>query len=427
MAAQEADLESLVTGLYDVQAFKFGNFVLKSGLSSPVYIDLRGIVSRPRLLSQVAEILFQTAQSAGINFDTVCGVPYTALPLATVICSTNQIPMLIRRKESKDYGTKRLVEGAVNPGETCLIIEDVVTSGSSVLETVEVLQKEGLKVTDAIVLLDREQGGKDKLQAHGIHLHSVCTLSKMLEILERQKKIDAEMVERVKRFIQENVFVAASHNGSLCSVNKAPAPGELSFGARAELPRVHPVAAKLLKLMQKKETNLCLSADISESRELLQLADALGPSICMLKTHVDILNDFTLDVMKELTTLAKRHEFLIFEDRKFADIGNTVKKQYEASYQVKMAEEHSEFVVGFISGSRVSMKPEFLHLTPGVQLEAGGDNLGQQYNSPQEVIGKRGSDIIIVGRGIIMSSNRLEAAELYRKAAWEAYLSRLGI
>lgn len=211
-----------------------------------------------------------------------------------------------------------------------MIIEDVVTSGSSVLETVEVLQKEGLKVTDAIVVLDREQGGKDRLQAHGIRLHSVCTLSKILEILEQQKKIDDEMVKSVKRFIQENVFVAADHNGSLLSVKKAPT--ELSFDARAELPRIHPVAVKLLRLMQKKETNLCLSADISESRELLQLANALGPSICMLKTHVDILNDFTLDVIKELTTLAKRHEFLIFEDRKFADIGNTVKKQYEGKY-----------------------------------------------------------------------------------------------
>lgn len=476
MAASEAALGRLVTDLYDVQAFKFGDFVLKSGLSSPVYIDLRGIVSRPRLLRQVADILFQTAQNAGISFDTVCGVPYTALPLATVICSTNQIPMLIRRKETKDYGTKRLVEGAINPGETCLIIEDVVTSGSSVLETVEVLQREGLKVTDAIVLLDREQGGKDKLQAHGIRLHSVCTLSTMLEILEQQKKVDAEMVGKVKRFIQENVFLTA--NGSLPPVKQAP--NELSFGARAELPRAHPVAAKLFRLMQKKETNLCLSADVSEARELLQLADALGPSICMLKTHVDILNDFTLDVMKELTALAKRHEFLIFEDRKFADIGNTVKKQYEggvfkiASWAdlvnahvvpgsgvvkglqevglplhrgclliaemssagslatgnytkaaIRMAEEHSEFVIGFISGSRVSMKPEFLHLTPGVQLEAGGDSLGQQYNSPQEVIGKRGSDIIIVGRGIIAAADYLEAAEMYRKAAWEAYLSRL--
>ncbi|XP_055983124.1 uridine 5'-monophosphate synthase [Sorex fumeus] len=479
MAAVGAALDALVTDLYDVQAFKFGSFVLKSGLTSPVYIDLRGIVSRPRLLSQVAQILFQTAQNAGINFDTVCGVPYTALPLATVICSTNQIPMLIRRKETKDYGTKRLVEGAINPGETCLVIEDVVTSGSSVLETVEVLQKEGLKVTDAIVLLDREQGGKDKLEAQGIHLHSVCTLSKMLEILEQQKKIDTDMVERVKRFIQENVFVAADRNGLLPSIKKAPK--ELSFGARAELPSIHPMASKLLRIMQKKETNLCLSADISESRELLHLAHALGPSICMLKTHADILNDFTLDTMKELTTLAQRHEFLIFEDRKFADIGNTVKKQYEggvfkiASWAdlvnahvvpgsgvvkgleevglplhrgclliaemsskgslatgdytkaaVSMAEDHPEFVIGFISGSRVSMKPEFLHLTPGVQLDAGGDNLGQQYNSPQEVIGKRGSDIIIVGRGITTAANRLEAAEMYRKAGWNAYLSRLG-
>nr|ACH48233.1 uridine monophosphate synthetase isoform J [Homo sapiens] len=205
----------------------------------------------------------------------------------------------------------------------------------------------------------------------------------MLEILEQQKKVDAETVGRVKRFIQENVFVAANHNGSPLSIKEAPK--ELSFGARAELPRIHPVASKLLRLMQKKETNLCLSADVSLARELLQLADALGPSICMLKTHVDILNDFTLDVMKELITLAKCHEFLIFEDRKFADIGNTVKKQYE------------------------------------------GDNLGQQYNSPQEVIGKRGSDIIIVGRGIISAADRLEAAEMYRKAAWEAYLSRLGV
>ncbi|KAM6223947.1 uridine 5'-monophosphate synthase [Rhynchocyon petersi] len=478
MASSGVSLGPLVAGLYDVQAFKFGNFTLKSGICSPVYIDLRGIVSQPRLLNQVAEILFQTAKNAEINFDSVCGVPYTALPMATVICSTNQIPMLIRRKETKNYGTKRLVEGTVNPGETCLIIEDVITTGSSVLETVEVLQKEGLKVTDVIVLLDREQGGKEVLAAYGIQVHSVCTLSTVLEILEQQKKIDAEMFERVKRFIQENVFEAAHPNGSLPSVKKAPK--ELSFGARAELPRIHTLASKLLKLMQKKETNLCLSADVSEARELLQLADNLGPSICVLKTHVDILNDFTLDVMKELTSLAQRHEFLIFEDRKFADIGSTVKKQYEdgvfkiASWAdlvnahvvpgsgvvkglrevglplhrgclliaemssagslatgnyteaaVRMAEEHSEFVLGFISGTRVSMNPGFLHLTPGVQLQEGGDHLGQQYNSPQEVISKRGSDIIIVGRGILTSANRLEAAEKYRKAAWEAYLSRL--
>lgn len=114
--------------------------------------------------------------------------------------------MLIRRKETKGYGTKHLVEQAVNPGETCLITEHVITSGSSALQTVEFLQKESLMVTEAIVLWTASK------EAHGIRLHSVRTLSK---ILEQEKKIDAETVEKGKRFIQENVFVTTAHNGSL--------------------------------------------------------------------------------------------------------------------------------------------------------------------------------------------------------------------
>nr|XP_033799888.1 uridine 5'-monophosphate synthase isoform X2 [Geotrypetes seraphini]XP_033799889.1 uridine 5'-monophosphate synthase isoform X2 [Geotrypetes seraphini] len=386
--------------------------------------------------------------------------------------------MLIRRKEAKDYGTKRLVEGRINPGETCLIIEDVVTSGSSILETVDVLRKEGLKVSDAIVLVNREQGGEARLQEHGIRLHSVCTLSKLLEILHQHSKIDTEMVGKVRKFIQEtSTLTIAQMNGSMPVKKKCR---EMGFGTRAQLPGIHLVAARLLKVMDKKRSNLCLSADVTDPEELLQLADSLGPSICMLKTHVDILSHFTPDLMKELRTLADRHEFLIFEDRKFADIGNTVRHQYEggvfriASWSdvvnahavpgpgvlkglkevglhlqrgclliaemsscgslatgdytkaaVKMAEEHPDFVFGFISGSRVSSKPEFLHLTPGVQMQAGVDNLGQQYLTPQEVINKRGSDIIIVGRGILSAPNRIDAAEAYRRAAWEAYVSRL--
>lgn len=212
------------------------------------------------------------------------------------------------------------MEGTINPGDTCLIIEDVVTSGSSVLETAAVLQKEGLKVTDAIVLMDREQGGSAQLAKEGIRLHAVLSLSKLLDVLRTAGRIEAGVVQSVHTFLQEN--------GALAPAGQKPRT-ELSYGARADLPETAPAAARLLRLMEEKRSNLCVSADVTASAELLQLAEALGPLICVLKTHVDILQDFSPSVTDALSRLALKHRFLIFEDRKFADIGNTVKQQYE--------------------------------------------------------------------------------------------------
>lgn len=187
------DKRELAIELFEIQAIKFGSFTLKSGLHSPVYLDLRLIISFPKLLSRIAEMMWQKASS--LSFDLVCGVPYTALPIATCFSTAHEVPMILRRKEAKDYGTKKRIEGVYQKGESCLILEDVMTTGSSILETAASLKEEGLLVRDAILVVDREQGGKEKLAAEGIRAHALTTLSELATLLFDAGKIDKNVLQ----------------------------------------------------------------------------------------------------------------------------------------------------------------------------------------------------------------------------------------
>lgn len=192
----------LILKLFDINAVKFGEFKLKSGIMSPIYIDLRVIISYPEILKMVAKAMWEKV--AQLQFDLVCGVPYTALPIATAISLEHNIPMIMRRKEVKNYGTKKAIEGYFSLGQKVLVVEDLVTSGSSVFETIEPLKKEGLKVNDVTVLIDREQGGKNHLAKKGYNLHAVFTITEMIDVLQRAEKLETAMATKVKKFIVNN-------------------------------------------------------------------------------------------------------------------------------------------------------------------------------------------------------------------------------
>ncbi|KAH8241272.1 hypothetical protein KR032_005901 [Drosophila birchii] len=491
MVAQSSDkMRALALKLFEINAFKFGDFKMKVGINSPVYFDLRVIVSYPDVMQTVSDLLAEYIKEKQLNARHVCGVPYTALPLATIVSVQQGTPMLVRRKEAKAYGTKKLVEGIFNAGDTCLIVEDVVTSGSSILDTVRDLQSEGIVVTDAVVVVNREQGGVANIAKHGVRMHSLFTLSFLLNTLHEAGRIEKSTVEAVAKYI---AAVQINSDGTFVGGDKPDVVGandlqrtKLTYENRANLAK-SPIAKRLFNLMASKQTNLCLAADLTRADEILDVADKCGPHICLLKTHVDIVEDFSSEFISSLQALAKRHNFLLMEDRKFADIGNTVALQYgkgvykisswadlvtahtlpgrsilqglkaglgeegaskergvfllaemsasgnliDAKYKEssnKIATEGADvdFVAGVVCQSSDAFAfPGLLQLTPGVKIDESVDQLGQQYQTPEHVVKERGADIGVVGRGILKATNPEQAAQTYRDRLWAAYQDRV--
>lgn len=190
--------------LYDMGAIQTGTFNLKNGQISPLYIDLRTIISKPQLLAELAQNLIFKTNS--LNFDLVCGVPYNGIPIATTVSLQSGKPMIICRKEQKSHGMKQRVEGLYKPGQKCLVIEDVVTSGLTILETIKGLEDVGLEVEHAICLIDREQGAQAHLKKQGYKLHSLYGITEILDQLVLSQKINDEKAMEIKNFLKKNPF-----------------------------------------------------------------------------------------------------------------------------------------------------------------------------------------------------------------------------
>jgi orotate phosphoribosyltransferase len=192
--------EAVALTLFEIGAVRFGRFVLHSGRVSPIYLDLRVLVSFPTALRQIAAAYQEQLQA--ISFDLLAATPLAGLPIGTAVALEMDRPLIYPRKEMKGYGTGKQIEGKWEIGQTAVVLDDLITSGDSLLETITTLKASGLHVQDTLVLVDREQGGKAALQEQGYQLHSVISLSHLLAILESKERITSKQRANVLKALK---------------------------------------------------------------------------------------------------------------------------------------------------------------------------------------------------------------------------------
>ena len=432
-------MQSLLSDIVRLGCFMKGDYVLKSGERSDYYVDFRKMFSSPRTMQNVANMMSDRIYDALRDGDadlsqySVCGLPYAGIPVSTLVSARTGIPMLMLRKERKAHGTGKLLEGEFTSGTACILIDDVITKGTSAMESVKILRENGLRITHLVTILDRQQGGTELLREQGIEVVSLLTKERMF---------------------------------AFSSLNQDPA---LSTNLRRSVLRRSRCAhtKNLLDVMERKDTNLVASADLLTTDALLHFLTEVGPYICMAKVHCDIVMDFGERTIEGIKSIAREKDFLVMEDRKLCDIGSTARMQMRGSMKISewadaitvhvisgsdmikavsssvkgvyivsqmsckdnlidsfytrkalsIGMSHPEVVSGFICQENIMPDQPFLTLSPGVKLDAhknSSDGMGQGYSTPRDKH-DAGIDLVIVGRDLYDNLNPSERAKEYLK------------
>lgn len=406
--------QKLLVELYNADIIKYKPVVLKNGKGSNFYINARSICADPELFATICDKLTTLLRHIPEHYDCICGVPMGGITFSTIIAQNLIKPLTYMRKERKEHGLNRCIEGYYKKGAKCIMVEDVISTGSSCLENESKLIENGFDTVDIIATVFTRPG------MSVINHKKIITLFTDTDIIDFHKNWEARLIR--KREFQEHIK-----------------------------------ALRLIDYAVSKKTNICLSLDLTKCDDILEMAEKLGDHICMLKLHCDIIDDKSDKFFRELIDISISKSFVLCEDRKLGDIGNTMLKQFKGgeypiekyfdfvtihavsgqkSIEVLKSDDTSLLVVTDMStednlmtdyyresalSMTKSLKPyasgivsqqnlcgKLLTFTPGIGLGGRKDGKGQQYNTPYTAYTK-GTDFIIVGRSIYEAEDPVKA------------------
>lgn len=455
----------------------FGNFQLSSGESSKYYVDLRCLTTYPELISQLADHIATRLEKQ--KFDTICGVPYGGIPIATLIAHKMKKPFLMLRKEAKKHGKGQLIEGQFRPNDRVVLVEDVVSTGGSLIDAIQKVKSQGIQVASVVVILDREMGGIQKLMEYGCTDITVITT---ISTLVTQHYYDPLTTNRHLVLDLYKDVVLAKQTKSYYLPMKAMDYYQYKHGTQPK----GCLRQAILERILVKNSNLVLSLDETDSNKVSYLINRLGHQIAVLKLHSDMIKLSPEHVAEYgsvanfLTAIAQnekqKYGFAILEDRKLADISKTClgqidlirpwadmvtihsfavsKEVLEAGFGLVIIDSMShdswkvfhdkcyvettysllkemikigitdQNVVGFVTQYAIlenSRYNKYLFMTPGVRLEVNKE-ADQNYRSVEDVVAGR-TDMIIVGSHIWKADDSQKIAKEYQKRSWDAVFS----
>jgi len=198
-AVSEDTKREIALGIYENGLLNFGEFTFKSGIKSPIYMNLRNLGSFPVFLKKIGKVFSE--MMSDLEYDLVAGIPYGAIPVMMAVSLEDETPVIFPRKESKEYGMAKDIIGEFESGQRVVIVDDLVTNGDSKIESMVPFDAAGLKVQDFVVLLDYKRGADNLLSANGYRLHSAMSVAEAVAFVHEARKIDDEMFKKVNEFL----------------------------------------------------------------------------------------------------------------------------------------------------------------------------------------------------------------------------------